>query len=251
MQRSALGLVAAVYLIAVLTGCTSPTKTSPVGRLPEPLWATRPPAKPLDAVPRPPEPQPKPAAPRFDTTVPRSWTPSGGIRRGLWKEIVVHHSASPRSTPQGMNSWHLQRGWENGLGYHFVIGNGVNYPDGEVYVGQRWRSQIQGAHCKTGSGRYLGRWLPGGYFNDHGIGICLIGDFQNSPPTRAQLASLQRLLAFLCRATGIDPENIHGHGEVTHKTACPGRYVDMSALRRSAAAILAGEGPFSPYAFSR
>ena len=63
------------------------------------------------------------------------WYPSGGIKR-RWQTIVIHHSASSRDTPAGMDAYHRNtRGWKNGLGYHFVIGNGVNTADGKVYVG--------------------------------------------------------------------------------------------------------------------
>jgi len=157
----------------------------------------------------------------------------------MWQAIVVHHSSTPRDTPQSMNAYHLRRGWENGLGYHFVIGNGVNYPDGKVYVGPRWKAQISGAHCKTGSGRFFGTRRPSGYFNDHGVGICLIGDLEHGRPTQKQLESLGELLAFLCDELDISPTNIHGHGEVTGKTKCPGKLTDMNGIRRLAARELA------------
>ena len=61
--------------------------------------------------------------------------------------------------------------WDE-LGYHFVIGNGTHTGDGQVEVGSRWGKQKHGAHCKT----------PDNYYNDHGIGICLVGNFENSNP---------------------------------------------------------------------
>jgi hypothetical protein len=133
-----------------------------------------------------------------------------------------------------MDSWHRQRGWEHGLGYHFVIGNGVGFPDGQVFVGPRWSSQKTGAHCKSKAGRYFGRSCPSNYFNEHGVGICLIGDFETGRPTARQLETLSRLIAFLCQECRISPDRVYGHGEVTHKTACPGRYCSMDTIRRSA-----------------
>jgi len=238
MQRSAIGVL---VFGMVLWGCGPSRESTRLGPLPEPALETRA-ARPVTPRPRPPvveppapvEPQPAPA--------PRGWLPPGGIEPGRWKAIIVHHSASRQATPQSMHRYHLlQRGWENGLGYHFVIGNGVNYPDGEVYVGNRWSRQQTGAHCKTGAGRYLGTWRPENYFNEHAIGICLIGDFERERPTRAQLESLNRLLAFLCREAGISADCVYGHGEVTHKTACPGRYLNMNSVRREARqAVVAG-----------
>ena len=77
-------------------------------------------------------------------------------------------------------------GWDE-LGYHFVIGNGRGTPDGMIEVGSRWHKQKHGAHCKT----------PDNYFNNHGIGICLVGDFTKRRPSAAQMASLEQLVRFL------------------------------------------------------
>ncbi|MBM4054820.1 MAG: hypothetical protein FJ264_09150 [Planctomycetes bacterium] len=42
-----------------------------------------------------------------------------------WKYIVIHHSASESGCAAEFDKFHREkRHWENGLGYHFVIGNG-------------------------------------------------------------------------------------------------------------------------------
>lgn len=146
----------------------------------------------------------------------QGWIPRGGISK-RWDSIVVHHSASDRSTPQGMRDWHVNgRGWV-ALGYHFVIGNGIGYGDGKVYVGERWRKQMHGAHCKT----------PGNHYNNHGIGICLIGDLQSHRPTPRQIDALSRLISFLMSKTHIPRSRIFTHGGITGKTECPGRYFSL------------------------
>lgn len=241
MQRIALGAVA---LLWVLAGCGTAQRTARLGALPEPVMATRAAPPPTRALPRPsPRPAPPSPAPQVTPAVPRSWTPPGGVKPGRWQAIVIHHSASRKATPQSMHNYHLkERGWVNGLGYHFVIGNGVNYPDGKVYVGPRWKKQLTGAHCKSGSGRYFGAWRPSNYFNEHAIGICLIGDFEHERPTRRQLEALTRLVEFLCDRYHISADHVYGHGEVTHRTLCPGRYVNMSAVRRSVRRALAQHG---------
>lgn len=242
MQRSAWGVLAAGLMVLAGSGCAPNQPRVRPRPLPEPPLATRTPT-PVQAIPRPQPSRVQPVPPSLPEPPAGDWSPPGGIRRGLWQTIVVHHSGSPKSTPQGMHSWHIKRGWENGLGYHFVIGNGTGYGDGEVFVGPRWKAQLAGAHCRTGNGRYFGRQRPGGYFNEHGIGICLIGNFQTGQPTARQLATLRRLIAYLCSETGITPEAIYGHGEVTHATECPGRNVNVAAIRRSVSAALAGGGP--------
>jgi hypothetical protein len=149
----------------------------------------------------------------------KAWIPPGGIS-DRWQYIVVHHSGSDKSTPEGMRSWHMNgRGWDE-LGYHFVVGNGIGYGDGAVYVGQRWTKQMHGAHCKT----------PDNYYNEHGIGICLIGDLNGHPPTPKQVRSLARLAAFLSQKCGIPRSKVLTHRGVTHKTECPGRLFSLATV---------------------
>lgn len=162
---------------------------------------------------------PRPTPPRAVAQNSGNWTPRRGISR-RWDSIVIHHSASPKSSPQSMRDYHMNvRGWDE-LGYHFVVGNGIAYGDGEVFVGQRWKDQMHGAHCKT----------PGNHYNDHGIGICLIGDFQTGQPTRKQLDSVAQLVRFLMTECGIPQSQILTHGGITGKTACPGRNFSLSSV---------------------
>jgi hypothetical protein len=238
MQRIAVGLLTVAAL--AVCGCQPAGRAISLGPVPAPVLATRGAARPVQPIPRP----RAAAQPSPETTwlepFSRSWFPSQGIEQGRWRVIVVHHSGNARATPQSMHNYHLkQRGWCNGLGYHFVIGNGVNYPDGRVHVGARWRKQQTGAHCKSKGGRHFGAWHAENYFNEHGIGICLIGNFEEDWPTRKQLASLVRLLTFLCEQNGISPSSIRGHGEVTHKTLCPGKHLDLEGIRQSTWAALA------------
>lgn len=219
--------------LVVSFGCSSAEHE--MRPLPDPVLSTRrytPPPPPAPA------PQPKPAPMRSTGIDTAGWTPPGGIEPGRWKTIVVHHSTSEKDTPAGMDAWHRQRGWQNGLGYHFVIGNGVGYPDGAVYVGPRWKRQIQGAHCATKSaGWYFGKYRPSNFFNDRGIGICLVGNMNNHPPTEKQREALAELVAWLRGKTGISNDLVYGHGHVTHATQCPGRYLTLSTLRQTISSI--------------
>lgn len=156
-------------------------------------------------------------APRRRT--PRHRAPAGdaawGAVRGhrAWRYIVIHHSATDGGSAAAFDQAHRNRGWDE-LGYHFVIDNGDGGPDGRVEVGSRWRSQKWGAHCKT----------PDNAYNDYGIGICLVGDFTDRMPSRAQLASLHRLVRYLATKYDIPPGNVVGHRDAPGtSTACPGR----------------------------
>ena len=105
---------------------------------------------------------------------------SGGI-------IVIHHSATPTGNADEFDKMHREKGWDE-LGYHFVIGNGTGSGDGQVEIGPRWVKQKHGAHAK----------VPGHpEYNDVGIGICLVGNFDVTRPTEAQMASLAQLVRFL------------------------------------------------------
>lgn len=141
-----------------------------------------------------------------------------------WECIVIHHSGSEVGGAARFGAWHRARGWDE-LGYHFVIGNGSDTPDGRVEVGPRWKEQKHGAHCKTADE----------YYNEHGIGICLVGNFDTHAPSPAQHRSLVRLVAFLCRRYHIPPSHILTHGGVTGKTDCPGEMFDVKSLRREIA----------------
>lgn len=139
-----------------------------------------------------------------------------------WKHIVIHHSASATGSAASFDRAHRDKGWD-GLGYHFVIGNGSGSGDGQVEVGYRWAKQMQGAHA----GNYE--------YNQHGIGICLVGDFEHAgPPSARQMASLRTLVAFLQARANIPTNEIIGHGNVPGRnTECPGRYLSMPEFRAS------------------
>lgn len=196
------------------SGCAAPEKSS-IAQI-EPYAGGRPPTiRPLQ-----PPPARKPDPPRVAAKGGNdSWMPAIGISK-RWTSVVVHHSANEKASPEAMRNYHMnQRGWDE-LGYHFVIGNGVAYGDGQVYVGNRWKKQMTGAHCKT----------PGNQYNEHGIGICLIGDLQKNRPTAKQMDSLARLVAFLTNQCGIPRSRVLTHGGITGKTACPGRHFSLRAL---------------------
>lgn len=151
------------------------------------------------------------------------WLPRGLRISQRWTHIVIHHSATKTGGANRFDRYHRRNnGWDE-LGYHFVIGNGTDTPDGYVEVGPRWLKQKHGAHCKT----------PDNYFNEHGIGICLVGDFTKTTPTNAQLASLYRVVRFLCDACSIPGSRVTAHDKINRKTQCPGKYFGLAALRRA------------------
>lgn len=158
----------------------------------------------------------------------RLWAPSSPPR--AWKWIVVHHSATPSGSASTFDKMHRQKGWDE-LGYHFVIGNGTDTGNGQIEVGPRWPKQKWGAHAKTADNR----------FNDYGIGICLVGNFDTERPTPQQLQALARLNAYLMKKYQISASNVVGHRD-TKPTDCPGRHLNMAQVRRMATQALADAG---------
>jgi len=162
--------------------------------------------------------------PRAEPTVlPAAWQPRGPSRP--WRAIVIHHMASGTGSAQVIHRIHRQKGWD-GIGYHFVIGNGTLTRDGLVEVGYRWTNQSVGAHCKAP------RQGDPNWWNRNSIGICLIGDFTQSEPTARQMASLRRLVRTLMDTYQISASQVVPHGGVK-VTACPGPKFGWDAFQRS------------------
>ena len=145
-----------------------------------------------------------------------------------WKYIVIHHSATQAGSVKAFHTFHTQQGY-GGIAYHFVIGNGHGMPDGAVQATFRWKKQIAGTHVSGNAWNH----------NVFGIGICLVGNLEKSPPTKAQIASLLKLIDMLKQTYDITANNIVGHKHVkssntsgrTEKTACPGKKLDIAKVR--------------------
>jgi hypothetical protein len=142
-------------------------------------------------------------APIFDTRKP--------IQPARWKYIFLHHTKGKRGDA-------LSIGGKNGFGDHFLIGNGDGCGDGEIQIGARWTSQ-QGA-------RPIGASLA-----DNSISICIVGDFDQSNPTPAQIRNLQRLIQTLQRRFGISGRAVLASNKA-HSTAGIGIYFPSAQLSR-------------------
>ena len=142
------------------------------------------------------------------------------VQAAPWRYIVIHHSASPSGNAASFDTMHRRKGWD-GIAYHFVINNGKGGPDGRLEVTDRWWQQKHGAHA----GALPANALPDerNEFNEMGIGICLVGNFEKSAPTKRQMQTLGKLLRSLRDKFDIVPDEVFGHRHVK-QTACPGRY---------------------------
>jgi hypothetical protein len=139
-----------------------------------------------------------------------------------WHSIVLHHSATRAGSVQSIDAVHRRQTDSTGkhwlgIGYHFVVGNGNPMSDGEVQSTFRWHQQLPGAHAGTRD------------YNQHGIGVCLIGNFDQHSPTARQMMALTGLVKSLSTQFGIPRERVLGHRDV-HATACPGRLFPIEQL---------------------
>jgi hypothetical protein len=155
---------------------------------------------------------------------PQGWIPPLSVEK-RWTAIVIHHSATKSGNAAIFDKWHREGNHWQGVGYDFVIGNGSNSGNGEVEVTYRWQKQITGAHVGG---------TPGNWANKDGIGICLVGDFNRTQPTNAQMQALVRLVRFLQSRYGIPKSRIFGHKDTPGAgtvTDCPGRNFPMDWLK--------------------
>ena len=135
--------------------------------------------------------------------------------------IIIHCSAvrpDQTSSVAQIDTWHRQRGFHLGIGYHYVVRR-----DGQIESGRP--EYMVGAHCKN--------------HNAHSIGVCYEGglDIRGQPAdtrTEAQKASLRRLLEDLHRR--YPKALVVGHHDLNPQKACPcienvaREYADLNTL---------------------
>ena len=116
-------------------------------------------------------------------------------------KIIVHHSASPKSTTvDQIRDWHVNgRGWSD-IGYHFIVlGDGT--------VANARPINKKGAHCYNHNGT--------------SIGICVTGNTSQEPPNKLQLESLWEKLKLLMEEYNLERSSVYGHRDFS-ATECPG-----------------------------
>lgn len=136
------------------------------------------------------------------------------VAKNQWKFIYVHHSG----TTSG-NAITLGQATQ-GIGDHFLIGNGDGAIDGEIQIGQRWNQQERA------------RPPVGAQFKDDTcVSICLVGDFDQTVPTPTQLRRLGQLVGALRDQLQIDGENVVLIDQ-PKSPAGIGRYFPVGAFRQ-------------------
>ncbi len=222
MKKRLLVALLVSLMAPVLVGC-GPRRTTTVDPLPDPVFR--------DISGTPGYRRQSPTArsgPRVSQSAGGPWAVRNLSSR--WKYIIVHHSATQAGGAERFDRTHRRPKYLGGngmdeLGYHFVIGNGTDTPDGKIEVGSRWLQQKHGAHCRVSPG-------DNNEYNKHGIGICLVGNFEQTRPSAAQMKSLTYLTNGLLRNTHLPASAVHYHSDFK-STKCPGRYFPYSTYKRA------------------
>ena len=141
------------------------------------------------------------------------------LNKSKWKYIIAHHSATPYGNATTYDKVDRRHGMENGLAYHFVIGSGRDSGDGEIEIGSRWTKQLHGGH--------VSKWS----YNNAGIGICLVGNFEKTKPTGRQIAAFTELVDYLGNGLLGGKYKFLVHREV-NATLCPGRNFPTTAMHK-------------------
>ncbi|WP_309231884.1 peptidoglycan recognition family protein [Nocardia sp. SYP-A9097] len=169
--------------------------------------------------------------------------------------ITVHHTQIPtgqeyddyRDAVRGVYRFHALpdpdgQGWGD-VGYHLMID-----PNGVIYSARHPGTDDApifkpGADLKPGAEVVTAGHVRGA--NSGNIGICLIGDFSHTLPSKAALHSLDIVLTRLCSGLGIHPfaqinyvnpvngitatkPGVSGHGDwqdICGETSCPGDFL--------------------------
>ncbi len=144
--------------------------------------------------------------------------PMGSIKR-----ITLHHEGW---TPvhftdvghtverlQKIQKFHIkERRWGD-IGYHFIIDRA-----GRVWEGRSLA--YQGAHVAD--------------YNEHNVGLMLLGNFDQQQPSRVQLASAQMTIINLMTRFRVSAHQVYTHQELK-ATHCPGKNLHprLVAMRQS------------------
>jgi hypothetical protein len=174
---------------------------------------------------------------RTEWGCPDGQDPSGPVSSTTVTHMIVHHSAGTNSSsdwPAVVRSiwdYHVNtNGWSD-IGYNWLVD-----PQGVVYQGRGWlngNDEVTGAH-------FCGA-------NSNTMGICLLGNFEETDPATLATGALVEMLAWKADERDIDPlgmsyhnssgltlDHIAGHRDGC-STACPGvnLYADLPQIREN------------------
>ncbi|MCP4897627.1 MAG: N-acetylmuramoyl-L-alanine amidase [bacterium] len=132
--------------------------------------------------------------------------------------LILHCSATKDGQVkdwQAIRRFHVEdRGWKD-VGYHF----GIEEVGGYLMCFRGRPVLEQGAHCRA-AGR-----------NRDSLGVCVVGQYDESPPSPFLLSRVCDVAAMLCFTFDILAERVHGHCEFEDAKTCPGSEWDLDQTR--------------------
>lgn len=136
------------------------------------------------------------------------------VQPDRWKYIYVHHSQTAGGNALTLGG---QRG--EGVGDHFIIGNGNGLVDGELQISERWNRQASAAS-------------PAGNLvvEPDCVSICIVGDLDKKPPTPMQMGRLGQLVQALQARCRIPANRIEWLNDSNPSPAAIGRYFPATAF---------------------
>ncbi|MCA9274917.1 MAG: N-acetylmuramoyl-L-alanine amidase [Phycisphaerales bacterium] len=148
------------------------------------------------------------------------------IADNRWNSIVIVHSGQPAGSAEDIASEHKSLGYD-GLGFHFVVGNGKRMGDGEIHVGYRWLDQQPGADLSG---------VNSSFTSASAIEICLVGDGDRRPFSDEQLYRLAQLVHALSDELGIPADRVLLHKDLGG-TSSPGQFFPRSEFEQLLASM--------------
>lgn len=148
------------------------------------------------------------------------------IAEQRWDSIVIVHSGEPSGSPADIAEEHKAVGYD-GLGFHFVIGNGKRMGDGEIHVGYRWIDQRSGADLSG---------VRSGFSSSNAIEICLVGDGDRRPFSDEQMYRLAQLVSALTQELDIADDRVFLHKNLAG-TSSPGQFFPQAEFEQLLASM--------------
>ena len=136
-----------------------------------------------------------------------------------WTTIVIQHLGQPSGVVSRIERDHKMKGL-NGIGYHFVIGNGNGLGDGLIHVGYRWIDQLPAARPTQSS-----------MWDASTISICLVGNGDRRPFTDTQMRHLTRLVQRLQQELSIPSQSVLLASDISNSSVSPGQYFAEAQFR--------------------
>jgi hypothetical protein len=141
-----------------------------------------------------------------------------------WSSIVIQHLGEPAGSIKSIQRSHLSGGL-NGIGFHFIIGNGNGLGDGVVHGSGRWVHQTRAARPIS---------VDPESWDENVITICLIGNGNRRSFTEKQILHLSRLVQRLQNKLSIESSDVYLASDLDNSSnvaPSPGKFFAEAMFR--------------------